>query len=245
MDAVNARTVLLDLDGTLVDSAAGITEHLSSAMLAVGAGVHPAATLRGHIGPPFEAFMPGLGLDPEQVLAATAEYRRTYDPVAASLSRPYPGMVELLDRLCDVGIRLAVATSKPESLAHVIVADNDLAGYFEVIGGADHVRGRTGKAAVVGSVLERLGLLVTNGGASTAPDAGLGAQGNRPIMVGDRLHDVAGAATHGLPTIGVSWGYAEPDELVTAGAVAVVDTPQELGELLLRRFRCPESRRSA
>lgn len=242
---MNTRTVLLDLDGTLVDSAAGITEHLSSAMLAVGAGAHAAATLRGHIGPPFEAFMPGLGLDPDQVLAATAEYRRTYDPVAASLSQPYPGMVDLLGRLRDVGMRLAVATSKPESLAQVILGDNGLAGYFEVIGGADHLRERTGKAAVVGSVVERLGLLVTNGGVSTAPDAGLGALGDRPIMVGDRLHDVAGAAAHGLATIGVSWGYAEPDELVTAGALAVVDSPEELGNLLLRHFRCPDSSRSA
>ncbi len=111
--------------------------------------MHPPSTLRGYIGPPFEAFMPALGLDPGQVVAATAEYRRTYDPVAASLSRPYPGMVELLDRLRDVGIQLAVATSKPESLARVILADNGLGGYFEVIGGADHDRERTGKAAVV------------------------------------------------------------------------------------------------
>jgi phosphoglycolate phosphatase len=57
-------------------------------------------------------------------------------------------------------------------------------------------------------------------------------------MVGDRLHDVHGAAAHDLATIGVSWGYAEPDELVSAGAFAVVDTPEELGDLLLRHFGC-------
>ena len=210
-------TVLLDLDGTLVDSATGITEHLSSALASVGAQVHLPAALRGYIGPPFAAFMPDLGLDPDQVVAATAEYRRTYDPVAASLSRPYPGIVTLLDRLRDTGIRLAVATSKPESLARVIVTDNGLAGYFEVIGGADQAQGRTGKAAVIGSVLDRLGRVA----------------GAAPMMVGDRLHDVAGAAAHGLGTIGVSWGYAEPDELVDAGAIAIVDSPEELGDRLV------------
>lgn len=216
-----APTVLLDLDGTLVDSAAGITAHLSSAIASVGARVHEPDTLRGYVGPPFDVFMPELGLDPDQILAATAEYRRTYDPVAASLSRPYPGITELLDRLRDNGIAMSVATSKPESLARAIVAENGLAMYFDVIGGADLTAGRTGKLAVVGTVLDRLGI------ASNGP--------SRPaaLMVGDRLHDVSGAAAHGLATIGVSWGYAAPDELRIAGAIAVVDTPEELGDLLL------------
>lgn len=219
VEGVHPRTVLLDLDGTLVDSAAGITVHLSSALAAVGARVHEPETLRGYVGPPFDVFMPELGLDPGQVLAATAEYRRTYDPVAASLSRPYRGIRELLDRLREDGITLAIATGKPESLARAVVADNDLAQYFEVIGGVDLAAGRTGKAAVVGDVLARLGFVPSGGGAT--------------VMVGDRLHDVSGAAAHGLATIGVSWGYATPDELRIAGAIAVVDTPEELGDLLV------------
>ena len=222
VEAVNPRTVLLDLDGTLVDSATGITEHLTAAMVVAGGRLHPAATLRGFIGPPFEAFMPGLGLDPNQIRAATAEYRRTYDPVAASLSLPYPGVIELLERLRAKEMQLAIATSKPESLARAIIADNGLGSYFQVIGGADVASGRTGKAAVIGSVLARLDLL----------------NDSSPVMVGDRLHDVLGAAAHGLATIGVSWGYAETDELVTAGAVVVVDTPAALGGVLLGQVLC-------
>lgn len=153
-------------------------------------------------------------------MAAIREYRRTYDPVSASLSRPYPGIIDLLDRLQDADIQLAVATSKPESLARTIVSANGLDDYFVAIGGADVAVGRTGKAAVVGSVLDRL----------------TGANPAATVMVGDRLHDVVGAAAHGLETIGVSWGYAEPDELVGAGAVAVVGSPEELGELLLLRL---------
>lgn len=231
------HTVLIDLDGTLVDSAAGITEHLSSAMVTAGSRLHPPRTLRGYIGPPFEAFMPELGLDAEQVIAAIAQYRRTYDPVAASLSRPYSGITKLLDRLRDNNLRLAIATSKPESLARVIVSGNGLDGYFEVVGGADVAQGRTGKAAVVGSVLDRLGL-VTRGEPRLDPDS---TRQPVAVMVGDRLHDVHGAAAHGLPTIGVSWGYAEPDELVSAGAFAVVDYPEELGDLLLGQSLYAES----
>jgi len=244
VEVVPARTVLLDLDGTLLDSATGITEHLSSAMDAVGAGRHPPNTLRGYIGPPFEAFMPGLGLDPAQILAATAEYRRTYDPLAASLSQPYPGIRELLGCLRDNNFRLAIATSKPESLARVILSGNGLDRYFEVIGGAEHLRGRSGKAAVVGSVIDRLGVLPTGGAERPTASEGRAGPDRSPIMVGDRMHDVHGAAAHGLATVGVSWGYAEPDELMTAGAVAVVDTPEELGDLLLCHFRRTESESS-
>lgn len=233
MEAVNPRTVLLDLDGTLVDSATGITEHLTAAMVVAGGRLHPAATLRGFIGPPFEAFMPGLGLDPNQIRAATAEYRRTYDPVAASLSLPYPGVIELLGRLRAKEMQLAIATSKPESLARAIIADNGLGSYFQVIGGANVASGRTGKAAVIGSVLDRLGLHASGTGTRAAPGPTRDRLYIAPIMVGDRMHDVNGAAVHSLATIGVSWGYAEPDELLRAGAHAVVETPEELGDLLL------------
>ncbi|MGI8723636.1 MAG: HAD hydrolase-like protein [Geodermatophilaceae bacterium] len=218
---MSQSTVLLDLDGTLLDSATGITEHLSAAIVSVGAGLPLPETLRACVGPPFEVVMPTLGLRPDQVQAAITEYRRTYDPVASALSVPYPGIIALLDRLVDHGIALAVATSKPESLARDIVTDNGLAGYFEVIGGADLAIGRTGKAAVVGSVLDRLAM----------------SNSAEMVMVGDRLHDVHGAAALGLATIGVSWGYAEPGELLDAGAIAVVDTPRELGDLLLQRLR--------
>lgn len=225
--------MLLDLDGTLLDSATGITQHLSLALASVGS-THPASTLRWCVGPPFQTVMPELGLGPDQVLAAITEYRRTYDPVATTLSRPFPGIVKLLDRLRNNGIRLAVATSKPESLARDIVVGNGLAEYFEVIGGADLERGRTGKAAVLESVLFRLGGSTSTGRSRPSPVADPAAGPTRTVMVGDRLHDVHGAAAHGLSTIGVSWGYAEPGELLRAGALCVVDTPEELCEVLLR-----------
>jgi phosphoglycolate phosphatase len=208
------RTVLLDLDGTLVDSAALITEHLSAAITATG---FPApADLRGLVGPPFETALPELGLTPAQTATAIGHYRRTYDVVAATHTPLYPGIPALLDRLGAAGLRLAVATSKPEHLAVRIVEGVGIAGHFAVVGGADHAIGRVGKGMVVASVLDRLGL-------DPALDA--------VVMVGDRHHDVDGAREHGVPAIGVAWGYAEPGEL--AGAVAVADTLDALHTLLV------------
>jgi phosphoglycolate phosphatase len=207
--------VLLDLDGTLVDSAALITEHLAAAIVEAGAPARPPAALRPLVGPPFEEALPELGLTDEQVATAITAYRASYDRVAATHTPLFPGVADFLRRLD--GFRLAVATSKPEHLAVRIVDALGIGGHFELIGGADHVLGRVGKGPVVGSVLERLGLDPTR---------------DPVVMVGDRHHDVEGAAEHGVPTIGVAWGYATtPDEL--ADAALVVDDVDALADALL------------
>jgi phosphoglycolate phosphatase len=209
------RTVLLDLDGTLVDSATTITEHLAAALSEVGAPVPDAQRLRRLVGPPFETALPELGLTPEQTAAAIVAYRTSYDAVAATVTPVYPGVPALLERLREEGMRLAVATSKPEELARKIVAGVGLAGHLDLVGGADHIGGRVGKAAVVGSVIERLHV----------------DPARQPVvMVGDRHHDVDGAAEHGIPTIGVVWGYSEPGEL--HGARLVVSEIAELAKVL-------------
>lgn len=205
------RTVLLDLDGTLVDSASLITEHLAAALTEVGVPVSDPATLRWLVGPPFETALPELGLTGPQTVAAIARYRETYGAVASTTTPIYPGIPDLIADLRGAGLRLAVATSKPEPLARAIVAGVGLAEHMELVGGSDHAGGRMGKAAVVGSVLKRLGLDPTR---------------EPVVMVGDRHHDVDGAAAHHVPTIGVAWGYAEPGEL--HGARLVADTLQTL-----------------
>lgn len=209
------RTVLLDLDGTLVDSATTITEHLAAAIAEVGFPVPDATRLRRLVGPPFETALPELGLTREQTAAAIVAYRTSYDAVAATVTPVYPGIPALLERLRADGMRLATATSKPEQLARKIVASTGLSSYLELVGGADHVAGRVGKAAVVASVLERLDVDPVR---------------DPVVLVGDRSHDIEGAAAHEVPTIGVAWGYAEPGEL--AGARTVVSDLDELAAVL-------------
>jgi len=211
----SVRTVLLDLDGTLVDSAPTIVEHLAAAIAEVGFPVPDAERLRRLVGPPFETALPELGLTAQQTAAAITAYRTSYDAVAATITPLYPGIAALLERLREDGLRLATATSKPEELARKIVAGVGLTGYLDLVGGADHLAGRVGKTAVVGSVLERLGLDPAR---------------EPVVMVGDRHHDVDGAAAHGIPTIGVAWGYAEPGEL--AGARMIVSDLDELATVL-------------
>ncbi|WP_214400991.1 HAD-IA family hydrolase [Pseudonocardia lacus] len=208
-------TVLLDLDGTLTDSAALITEHLAAAILTAGGPTFAPEELRPLVGPPFEYALPQLGLTDEQVAATVTAYRSSYGAVAATHTPLYPGIADLLDRLA--GFRLALATAKPERLAAEIIDGLDLTRHFALVGGSDPVGGRVGKGLVVASVLDRLDIDPTR---------------DPVVMVGDRHHDVEGAAEHGVPAIGVAWGYATtPEEL--ADAALVVPDVDALADALL------------
>ncbi len=212
-----AAAVLFDLDGTLCDSEAGIMDHLAAAHVTEGLPVPAREVLRSCVGPPWFESFPRIGVPEDQVDALIAAFRATYDLAAPELALPFPGVADALGRLGVEGLPLAVATSKPDHLARRIVLEGPLAPWFGTVVGSEPDRGRHTKADVVGAVLTELEV-------------------RRPaevVMVGDRLHDVEGAAAHGVATIGVAWGCAEPGELEEAGAVAVVETPEELVALLL------------
>jgi phosphoglycolate phosphatase len=132
-------------------------------------------------------------------------------------STVYPGVAKLLRQIHDSPIPLSLATSKPELPATKMLNLAGLTRYFDVITGASEDEVRSRKADVVAEALLRL--------------AQLGADISNPVLVGDREHDVAGAAERGVPTIFVNWGYGTPAE--AAGAIATVDTTDELHALLL------------
>lgn len=198
------RTALLDLDGTLVDSASLIVDHLAGALATVGVPVPEPAVLRTFVGPPFETALPAIGLTPAQTDAVIRAYRATYDPVAAAFTPVFPGVPDLLGRLRAAGLRLALATSKPEHLARRIAAGTGLDVHVGEIVGADDSVGRVGKDKVVAEALRRLAIDPAR---------------EQVIMVGDRHHDVEGSAAHGVRCIGVGWGYALPGELADAALV--------------------------
>jgi phosphoglycolate phosphatase len=125
----------------------------------------------------------------------------------------YDGIRDTLEALRDANIRMAIATSKPEYSATRIVEHFDLAQYFEFIGADDLEGSRASKTKVIAHVLANTGL---------DPIA------QRMIMVGDRRHDVEGAASHGIDTIGVLWGYGDHAELANAGARVIVANPVAL-----------------
>jgi phosphoglycolate phosphatase len=214
--------VLLDLDGTLTDSAPGIIACIRYALDGLGQPVPDDAVLRGFLGPPLAVtFGQGLGLPPEMVDAAIEKYRERYHDVGLFENAVYPGVVDALSAL-GAQSDLAVATSKPTYSATRILEHFGLADRFAFIGGADLAGERHDKAAVIAHTLDELAA------------RGVDAPGDRVVMVGDREHDVHGARTHGIDTVGVLWGYGSAEELTAAGAVTLARTPADLPALCTR-----------
>ncbi len=203
--------VLLDLDGTLSDAGAAIAVSVAVAIERIGERPLSREQLRGFVGPPLEDSFAALGLSDPVVARAVELYRANHDQLASPL---YEGVRAALQALRGAGLPLALATSKPQQLAELVLAGKRLAGFFDVVVGSDREGGRLTKGDVVASALVALGTPFF------------------PVMVGDRRHDVHGAAEHRVPCIGVLWGYGEPGELEQAGAAALAATPVELVDLL-------------
>ena len=214
--------VLFDLDGTLVDSGPGIRASVRHAAAAVGVPEPTPEQLRALIGPPFPAaFRDVLGVDVPTGEAMMTHYREAYGAGGMFDVAVYEGVGEVLDGLVARGDVLAVATSKPAVYAREIVEHLGLTATFAGgVHGAALDGSVEGKAAVVGLALT----------AFAASGATGGHDGDGPVagLVGDRHHDVEGARHHGLPCVGVTWGFGTRAELEAAGATAVVDEPAEL-----------------
>ncbi|MBN0039092.1 HAD hydrolase-like protein [Cellulosimicrobium cellulans] len=213
--------VLLDLDGTLTDSAPGILASVRHAYGVLGLPVPAEPLLRGFVGPPLGESFTAHGVPVDLVADAVAAYRDVYAAGKLLDNAVYPGIPECLTALRGAGLRLAVATSKPEPMARRIVEHFGLGAHLD-----------RGLDDVFGATLD--GSRSTKGDVVAHALASLGAP-RRAVMVGDREHDVLGAAAHQIPCVGVAWGYARPGELAAAGATVVVGTPAELVTLLLDR----------
>lgn len=209
-----AKTILFDLDGTLTDSGEGILNCAELALRHFGLPVPSREVMRVFVGPPLHDTFVKFGVPEEKAEEAVAVYRSRYTTVGKFENTPYPGVHEMLQALRDRGHTLLVATSKPEGMSKEIMDKFDLSKYFQRICGASLDRSRSSKEEVIAYLLEMNG---------TAENM---------VMVGDTAFDVLGAAAHGIPAIGVSWGYGSVEEMRKAGAVAISNTMEELLSLL-------------
>lgn len=211
---MSAKSIIFDLDGTLTDSGEGIINCASLALEHFGITPPDRETMRQFVGPPLVDSFVKFGVPVEKAEEAVAIYRSRYIPIGKYENIPYPGIYELLERLLEQGHKLYVATSKPEGMSMDILDHFDLAKYFTLICGASLDTSRSTKDAVIGYLLEKTG------------DPGAA------VMVGDTAFDVMGAKMHGIPTIGVAWGYGEVEDMEQAGAVGIAYSMDELYEML-------------
>ena len=212
------KNVLFDLDGTLTDPAEGITNALMHAQRQLGMEVSPREKLFVFIGPPLiEMFMSEWGLTRAEADQALVYYREHFGVKGLFENVPYEGIGACLADLKAAGLRLFVATSKPEPLSLRILEHFDLLKYFEAVAGSTMDEQRTKKGEVIAYALSTYHL-----------------DPSETVMVGDREHDVIGARENGVPCVGVLYGYGSRAELMEAGAAALAADLNELTALLLR-----------
>ena len=130
-------TVLFDMDGTLTDSQEGIVKSVIYALERLGRELPPRDTLTAFIGPPLhESFSAICGMDEAETERAVCEFRDYFARRGWAENVPYERMAEFLAALHAAGLRLIVATSKPESFARKILEHFALERYFNLICGS-------------------------------------------------------------------------------------------------------------
>lgn len=205
------KNLFFDLDGTLIDSAVGITRCVSYALERMGHPGLPDDALRAWIGPALRVSFGALFADANDIERAVALYRERYDTEGWAEHTVYAGIGDAVRGLRDDGYRLAVVTAKNEPHARRIVASLPFGECFEDVIGATLDGRLSHKPELIDEALSRFGL---------APA--------QCAMIGDRHLDIEGARHHRMPGIGVLWGFGGEAELREAGAHAVVAAPQHL-----------------
>lgn len=217
MEPTSRKYLFFDLDGTLTDSMPGIARAVQYALRRFGIDVQDLATLKPFLGPPLrDSFMEFYGMSPEEADRAVAVSREYFVPRGMFENELYPGIPELLAATAAAGRVNVIATSKPQPFAERIAAHFGIDRHFRLISGSTFDGRRKTKADVIRHALSALGI---------AP--------GEAVMIGDRRHDVEGAAEEGLPTIAVEWGYAPPGELEAARPLRIVPDVETLRRLLL------------
>ena len=209
------KYVLFDFDGTVYDTAEGITKSIRWALNKRGMDAE-LQELRKFVGPPLaEKFVEIYHFTMEEALEMVRVFRERYSPIGLYESAPFPGIKELLLSLKAAGLVTGVATSKPQNMAEELIERSGLTDCFDIVVGSFIGPNNDKKWEILTRAMEALG-----------------ASKEDTVLVGDTKYDVAGAKICGIPSIGVRWGYASPGELEEAGADIIFDSMKELEEFL-------------
>ena len=204
------RIVYIDLDGTLVEPSPGIFASIRHACTALDKPCPPETELPKWIGPPLGAsFAAHLG--EEYADTAVAAYREYYGATGWHECSLYPGIDDALTALSSAGYDLVVATSKPGVYAMRIIRHFGLDDRFLDVCGSK----LDGRLSHKDDLLSHLQQRYDFRGVT---------------MVGDRRFDIEGAHANGIAALAAAWGFGTREELVQAGAHAILNTPAQIPE---------------
>lgn len=211
------KTILFDLDGTLIDSKPGILTSIRKTLDAFNIP-YTEEIIDGMVGPPFRVSMKEmLGIGDMSVIEQLITFYRTHYKAGDWRDcKIYDGVVEMLTALREKGYTLGLATSKPLQYTTIIMEELGLDKYFHYVGGATGDATSELKTDVINNVLTKLGVKDLDS----------------VLMIGDRLYDIEGAKSSGVDSMGILWGYGDRAEHENCGADFILSTPSEVVEFL-------------
>ncbi len=217
------ENILFDLDGTLTDPAEGILNSIRHSLTYYPeVKVPELETLKKFIGPPlWESYVKYCGMDKRTAEEAVEHYREYFRPTGIFENKLYDGIPELLKKLKEAGVKVRLATSKPDVFARQILDHFGITEYFTSVQGS----------ALDGSLIKKedvIAKIMTENAGITASNT---------VMVGDTAFDIIGAKANGIPAIGVTYGYGSGVEIAGAGAFMIVKSVEELAKIFLASER--------
>ncbi|MGN0327418.1 MAG: HAD hydrolase-like protein [Lachnospira sp.] len=215
---MSKKYILFDLDGTVTDSSEGITKSVQHALRGMGIEETSMWNLRRFIGPPLdESFMTFYNMNREDALKAVSLYRERYGETGIFENKLYDGVKELLETLKENGYVTALATCKPEIYVPRILKHFGIYELFDIVVGSELEGGsRRHKNEVIEEVFRQI-IIKYNLSQDSLNEIKADS-----IMIGDRKDDINGAKLAGIESMGVRYGFAEPEELEDAGADYIV-----------------------
>lgn len=212
--------VIFDFDGTVVDTGEGILKSLQFAFRDQGDPVPDLSDLKKFIGPPvYYSFTHFYGVPETRVDDYIKSYRARYRKEGIFECELYPGMTETLQTLRAHGVKLGIASSKPQALIYDVMNYLGITDLFDAVTGTAFDDSRhASKSDLIESSIEKLGA----------------ADKRRVLMVGDRLYDLDGAAGAGVDSCGVLFGYGSEAEFRAHNATHIIGSANDLLPLVLQ-----------
>ena len=213
------KAVIFDLDGTLLDTLEDLADACNYALVKCGFPIHQVEDYRKFVGDGkyklIERTIPKNNKTPEVINKVLDIYDEYYEKHMMDKTRPYPGIIELLDSLNEKGLKLAVVSNKPHEFATKIVKIFFEARLHLVFGHRVNFPTKPDPATVFETIKN---FKVTP---------------KECIYVGDSNVDIRTAKNAGIKSVGVGWGFRGKEELEAEGADFIVSTAQELEKLIL------------
>lgn len=209
------RAVLIDLDGTLLDTVPDLADAANAMLAELGRLTLPVDTIRDFVGKGIPNLVgrclgyPGESAAPDAV-AALALFKRHYTVVNGRKTRIYPGVLEGLRAMRAAGLKTACVTNKAAAFTEQLLAATGLAALLDLTVSGDTLAEKKPHPLPFLHICERFGI---------APAEAL--------VVGDSRNDVAGARAAGCPVFCVPYGYSEGEDVRDLGADAIVANLEE------------------